>query len=253
MSRAAQGAGAPPAPETCPAQAAAAGGGERWPWRSPGGQPGRWHRPAGAAHAHTHSHTRTPAHALSRTLTLTHTHGPGYGGCQAIGPAGRGREGGVSGISGLDRCESISGHFPAAFPAPLPLCVQETQPPLPAQQRHSVAVSHTFLLWSLGSGGEEEQGEQDSLLSSAGAAARREQPGHGQRVTRGLCEKNISNSCHGGGRARVGRGMRGPCHPQGRRRVCPEPAWTGRGNPHPRASLRYPPVLRGASATSGIK
>ncbi|XP_071895556.1 uncharacterized protein [Anas platyrhynchos] len=50
ISRGAEGAGAPPAPETCPAQAAAAGGGgggKSEPRRSPGGQPGRWHRPAG--------------------------------------------------------------------------------------------------------------------------------------------------------------------------------------------------------------
>lgn len=182
---------------------------------------------------HTHSHTRTHTHSLAHSHTHPRACGPGYAGCQAIGPAGRGRgrEGGVSGISRLDRCESISGHFPAAFPAPLPLCVQGTQPLLPAQQRHSVAVSHTFFLWSLGSSREEEQREAGTLSSTPRAQKRcGNTPGASSLSPVGF---------HGGGRARAGaagRGMQGPCDPQGRTRVCPEPAGPGRagGNPaHP--------------------
>lgn len=154
ISRGVEGTGAPAAPETCPARAAAAGGGGKSePRRSPSGQPGRWHRPAGAARPRTHARTHT-TQPLTRSHSRPRALGPGYEGCRAAGLAGRGRKGGQAGISALDRCESISGHFPAASPTPLPLCVQGTQPPLPAQHRHSVAVSHTFLLRSRGSGGE---------------------------------------------------------------------------------------------------
>lgn len=98
-------------------------------------------------------------------------------------------------ISGLDRCESISGHFPAASPAPLALCVQGTQPLLPAQQRHSVAVSHTFVLWSLSSSREEGLRETGTLCNSVGAEERRGHPHAGGVSLVGS---------HGAGRARVG-------------------------------------------------
>nr|XP_047914550.1 translation initiation factor IF-2-like [Anser cygnoides] len=62
-----------------------------------------------------HSHTRTPPLAPPRPR-------PGSAGRRGTGRAGRGlgREGGESGLSGLDRRESISGHFPACFPGSAP-------------------------------------------------------------------------------------------------------------------------------------
>lgn len=149
-------------------------------------QPRRAARPLASpgrcgTHTHRHTHTQTHtrrhanAHTHAHTLSRTHSHprarGPGYAGCQAMGLAGRGRgrEGGESGISGLDRCESISGHFPAASPAPLPLCVRGQS--LRCRRNNATQLQFRRLsssgVWA--PAGTRVEGGRDSLRNSAGA------------------------------------------------------------------------------------